>query len=72
MSSMYGLENRFRYHPPRTEEIKKDHERVRSIFFSVASEMDLGLPDCREKAVVMTKIEEAMFWANAAIARNQD
>lgn len=29
-----------------------------------------GIPDCRERSIALTKLEEAVFWANAAIARN--
>jgi len=28
-------------------------------------------PDSRERSLALTKIEEAVFWANAAIAREE-
>lgn len=32
----------------------------------------LGIcPDSRELSTALTKLEEAVFWANAAIARNE-
>jgi hypothetical protein len=65
------LENRFMYHPPKTEVIKRQHESVRNTVHAVAKLMDQALPDGREKALAITKLEEAMFWANAAIARHQ-
>lgn len=63
------LANRFQYHPPLTEARKRAHERVRQYLLQMAQEFEDSLPDGREKALVMTKLEEAMFWANAAIAR---
>lgn len=63
------LNNRFQYHPPLTDDRKRAHERVRQYLLQMAQEFEESLPDGREKAVVMTKLEEAMFWANAAIAR---
>lgn len=71
MSTTPDLPNRFKYHPPLTDEVKIAHETVRSQFFVMATRLDLALPDGREKALAITKIEEAMFWANAAIARHQ-
>lgn len=64
------LANRFNYHPPLTEERKRQHERVRQYLLQMAEEFEQSLPDGREKALVLTKLEEAMFWANAAIARS--
>ena len=64
------LRDRFRYHKP-GEAVEKLHERVRDSLYSVAMEMDKILPPGREASIVQTKLEEAMFWANAAIARNQ-
>jgi hypothetical protein len=62
------LENRFNYHAP-TPLKAEAHDATRKIMLAVAQAVDI-LPDCREKSLAITKIEEAMFWANAAIARN--
>lgn len=64
------IENDFTYHPP-TPEKGELHEEVRTTFKSVAHYMDELLPNSREKALVLTKLEEALLWANAAIARNE-
>lgn len=60
----------FGYHPPKTDAKIVAHEDIRALFCGVALEVNRVVPDSREKALVMTKIEEAMFWANAAIARD--
>jgi hypothetical protein len=63
------LANRFQYHKP--DEVKADkHNATRTSMYYAAQELQRELPEGREKALAMTKLEEAMFWANAAIARN--
>ena len=42
---------------------------IRSLCQSLAFSIDDLCPNSREKAVALTKLEEVMFWANAAIAR---
>jgi hypothetical protein len=66
------LSNRFEYHPPLTDDVKSMHEAVRAEFGATADSMNDLLPEGREKALVMTNLEQAMFWANAAIARNSN
>lgn len=65
------IENRFAYHPPKDEANKNAHEGVRAALKTVAHQIDASpdIPNGREKALALTKLEEAMFWANAAIAR---
>lgn len=63
------LDNRFAYHRPDAAKVQM-HEAVRSQLRLVAEGMNSLLPETREKALVFTKLEEAMFWANAAIARH--
>ena len=29
-------------------------------------------PECREQTIAVNKLQEAMFWANAAVARNHE
>ena len=48
-----------------------DHQKVRETLYEAASTLNLMLPNGREKSLAITKLEEAMFFANAAIARNQ-
>lgn len=70
VSKSDGLADNFRYHKP-GEIVEKKHEEVRHSCYQLAQTLHRILPPSREAALVQTKIEEAMFWANAAIARNQ-
>jgi hypothetical protein len=64
------LARRFNFHPADTEERKERHEQVRAICLGAGEELVevTGTP-CREQSLAITALEEAMFWANAAIAR---
>lgn len=66
------IHNRFSYHPPKSEERKLNHERVRDGAERLAMSWAGNLPPGRETALAITKLEEAMFWANAALARAED
>jgi hypothetical protein len=62
------IDNRFTYHRPHGEVVEM-HEGARSQTRKLAEYMNEVLPEGREKSLVITKLEEALFWANAAIAR---
>lgn len=66
------LDHRFAFHPAADEERRNTHASVRMLLASVASDLNGKLPEGREKSIVVTKLEEAMFWANAALARQKD
>lgn len=63
------IAHNFGYHPPKDEDTIILHEGIRASMCGLALEMNSILPAGREASLVQTKIEEAMFWANAAIAR---
>lgn len=63
------LDRRFRFHPATTDDRRIDHETIRGSCGSLARIVNNHVPDGREKALALTKIEEAMMWANAGIAR---
>lgn len=66
------LRNRFCYRPPGTEDRKLAHETVRGALLNVALLLNALLPDGREKNLMVTNLEYAMFWANASLARQGD
>ena len=64
------MKHRFDFHAAPDEEKRNEHTSVRNKVSLTALFLDERLPEGREKALAITKLEEAMFWANAAIARN--
>lgn len=66
------ITHRFDYHPPRSVQRRNAHEDVRSLLRDVAHELNHLIPETREQEYVIAKLEEAQFWANAALARSDD
>jgi hypothetical protein len=63
------LENRFTYHAPKEGQPVK-YEKIRDTAKELAYMIADLTPKSREQSLAMTHLEEAVFWANAAIARN--
>lgn len=68
MPTQADLNKRFNYHRPDEAKAQR-HQRIRDAHRALADVLDEELIECREQSLALTKIEEAMFWANAAIAR---
>lgn len=72
LATVADLENRFRFHPPRTDQRAADHQSLRAGHMRLAELIVEVVPPGREQALALTKVEEAMFWANAGLARTPD
>lgn len=64
------LNTRFTYHAPKGNQTIR-YEKIRNYGKEVATYLNNVCPDSREKSLAITHIEEAIFWANASIARNE-
>lgn len=64
------LEKRFTYHPPKGDQPQKYGE-IRAAARELAEALNALCPESREKSLAFTSLEEAVMWANAAIARNE-
>jgi hypothetical protein len=64
------IDNRFTYHAP-NEEQKQKYQYLRLAAKTLARDINELVPDSREKSLAMTHLEDAVMWANAAIARNE-
>lgn len=66
----YPLKNNFLYHKPFGDQPNR-YEGIRAYGMVMAQHILDSTPISREQSLALTKIEEAVFWANAAIARNE-
>ncbi len=62
------LDYNFVHHSPTSEQIQK-YDTIRSKFKEVAKLIVKTCPESREKTEAMINLEQAMFWANASVAR---
>jgi 3-deoxy-D-arabino-heptulosonate 7-phosphate (DAHP) synthase len=64
------LKHRFQFHPADAQNTQEAHEQVREVLLEAADRI-VGITGAmsREQSLAVTKLEECMFWANAAIAR---
>lgn len=64
------LAHRFQFHPADAQNTKDAHETIRSTLLEAADKLvEVTGAMSREQSIAITKLEECMFWANAAIAR---
>jgi hypothetical protein len=67
---MTDIENNFKYHAPKEGQPAK-YSLIRTKAKEFAELIQKEVPESREKSLAMTKLEEAVMWANAGIARNE-
>jgi hypothetical protein len=69
-SPLERLEHNFVYHAPKNDQARR-YETLRAYALSHAKVILEMTPTSREQSLAFTKLEEVVFWANAAIARNE-
>ena len=65
------ITKRFTYHAPKGDQPAR-YELIRDKARELAELMNGSCPESREKSLAMTRLEEAVMWANASIARNEE
>ena len=68
MSNEQIVEHNFTHHPPKRGEVELYEEIRKSAKITALLVLDM-CPPSRERSLAMTKLEEAVMWANASIAR---
>jgi hypothetical protein len=63
------IQRNFKYHEPSVEQAAV-YQDLRNLGRSVALFIQESCPEGREKSLAFTKLEEAIMWANASIARS--
>lgn len=63
------LTHRFTYHPPKDGQ-ESQYEDIRAAGLDFAEAINFECPDSPELSTALSKIDEAVMWANAAIARH--
>ena len=68
-SQKKDIENRFTYHEPKGDQAKiypKIREKAKEFAYLIKQ----FVPESREQALALTKLEEVVMWANAGVSRN--
>ena len=61
---------RFTYHAPKDFQPEK-YETLRTNGLALAELINAACPVCEETQIAIHKVDEAIMWANAAIARRE-
>ena len=64
------IDIRFTYHPPHGDQPERFSD-LRATAKVLAEAIVAQTPASREQSLALTALEEAVFWANAAIARRE-
>ena len=64
------LDTRFTYHSPKGDQNER-YIKLRGYAKELAYQIKELSPGSREQSLALTSLEEAIFWANAAIARRE-
>jgi hypothetical protein len=64
------LDRSFLYHAPQADQVPR-YNRIRSAARGFAALLAESCPESRELSLALTHLEEAVMFANAAIARNE-
>lgn len=69
MSNYLDIESIFSYHPPMNAETGQMHDAVGRTVKETAKFFENNLPDSPEKTLAIRKLQEAMMFANSAVAQ---
>ena len=64
------LDNVYQYHAPKGDQQER-YMVIRNMGATMARCILDRTPKSREQSLALTKLEEAIMWANASIARNE-
>jgi len=67
---MINVENNFTYHKPHGDQPQR-YQQLRDAAKQFAVAIQNLTPESREQSLAITNLEQAVMWANAAIARNE-
>ncbi|OFV83858.1 MAG: hypothetical protein A2W26_07395 [Acidobacteria bacterium RBG_16_64_8] len=70
LDKLKQVENSFTYHPPKEGQPER-YEEIRGQAKALAIKILDSTPASREQSLALTKLQEAVMWANAAIACNE-
>jgi len=64
------IKKNFTYHKPKDIQISS-YEEIRDMAMRMAVVVETDCPVSRERSIALTKLEECVMWANAAVARHK-